>query len=79
MYDRDAKGSIHQGQVPGELHEVTVNLIPKSWDAANETAAKLGLTRTEVINRGLQAYAWLEQQAADGAEVLVRQDGETTG
>jgi len=66
-----------RAEAPGELHKVTVNLTQKSWDAANETAALLGLSRTDVINRALQAYAWLEQQAADGAEVLVQQDGET--
>ena len=62
---------------PVELHKVTVNLIPKAWEAANETAALLGLSRTDVINRALQAYAYLEAAIAAGSEILVRPgDGE---
>ena len=56
---------------PGEFHKVTVNLIPKSWDAANETAERLGLSRTDVINRALQAYAFLEQATAEGAQIVI--------
>jgi hypothetical protein len=54
------------------MHKVTVNLIPKAWAAAEGTAERLRLTRTDVINRALQAYAYLEEQAAAGSEVLVR-------
>jgi hypothetical protein len=54
-----------------EFHKVTVNLIPKAWDAANETASLLGLSRTDVINRALQAYAFLEQAVAEGAQIVV--------
>ena len=61
-----------QATVPVEYHKVTVNLIPKAWDAANETATRLGLSRTDVINRALQAYAFIEQVTAGGSEVLVR-------
>ena len=62
----------------GELHKVTVNLIPKAWDAANETSAWTGLTRTDVINRALQAYAWMERETARGGEILIRsKDGVT--
>jgi hypothetical protein len=61
------------------LHRVTVNLIQLAWDAANETAAQKGLTRTDVINRALQVYAYFERRIADGDEVLIRsRDGELT-
>ena len=55
------------------FRKVTVNLIPKAWDAAEDAAERLRLTRTDVINRALQAYAFLEEQIAGGATVLVRQ------
>ena len=54
-----------------EFHKVTVNLIPKAWEAANETATLLGLSRTDVINRALRAYAFLEQAVAGGAQIVV--------
>lgn len=60
-----------QTMSPAEFHKVTVNLIPKAWDAANETAERLGLSRTDVINRALQAYAFLEQAVAEGAQIVV--------
>ena len=61
------------------LHRVTVNLIQSAWDAANETAAQKGLTRTDVINRALQVYAYFERRIADGDEVLIRsKDGGLT-
>jgi hypothetical protein len=60
-----------------ELHKITVKLIPRAWDAANETATLLGLTRTDVINRALQMYAYFERRIADGSEVFIRsKDGE---
>jgi len=54
------------------VHKVTVNLIPKAWTAAAEAAKRLGLSRTDVINRALQAYGFLEEQIAAGAVVLIR-------
>ena len=60
------------------LRKITVNLIPKAWEAAEDTADRLSLTRTDVINRALQAYAFLEEQIAGGATVLIRHpDGAT--
>ena len=70
MYNRCMKDGKTASSV--ETHKVTVNLIPKAWEAANATATLLGLSRTDVINRALQAYAFLEQATADGSEVLVR-------
>jgi len=55
-----------------ELHKVTVNLIPRAWAATEETAALLGLSRTDVINRALQVYAFFEQELAAGSVLLVR-------
>jgi hypothetical protein len=60
------------GRTPVDLHKVTVNLIPKAWEAVNETAARLGLSKTDVINRALQSYAYFDQVTADGGEVFVR-------
>ncbi len=74
MYDRCMVDTQSDGPAGStvEHHKVTVNLIPKAWEAANETASLLGLSRTDVINRALQAYAFFEQVVAAGSEVLVR-------
>jgi hypothetical protein len=53
-------------------HEFVVRLIPKAWTALEETAERLGLSKTDVANRALQAYAFLEEEMAAGAEVVLR-------
>ena len=74
MYD----SCMSDGKETGTIHKITVNLIPQAWTAAEETAARLSLTKTDVINRALQAYAFFEQEIANGSEVLIRsRDGDT--
>ena len=70
LYNRCMEDS--QAAGTAESRKVTVNLIPRAWEAANETAALLGLSRTDVINRALQAYAFFEKTAAEGSQILVR-------
>lgn len=40
-----------------ELTKLTVNMTPTAMDALNETADRLGDTRTETLNRAIQLYA----------------------
>lgn len=56
----------------GNLHKVTVNLTGRSWAAANLAAESTGLSRTDVINRAIQVYAYLEHETAQGGEVYVK-------
>lgn len=58
-----------------DLHKVTVNLIPKADEALQATAERLQLSRTDVINRALQAYGYLEETIANGGDVLIRPKG----
>lgn len=39
------------------LTKLTVNLIPAAMEALNNTAERLGDTRTDTVNRALQLYA----------------------
>jgi hypothetical protein len=55
-----------------DYEAVTVALIPAARAAVTQTAGRTGLSETDVINRALQAYAYLEEQVAAGSEVLVR-------
>lgn len=52
-------------------------LVPKAQEALDETAERLGLSKTDVINRAVQAYAFLEEQMAAGAKILVQRGGAT--
>lgn len=58
-----------------ELHRVTVNLIPKAWDAVEKTAAREGLNKTDVINRAVQVYGFVSEVVAANGELYVREAG----
>lgn len=60
-----------------ETRRVSAILIPRAQDALDQTAKRMGLTRTDVVNRALQAYAFLEEQMTAGATILIRRDGVT--
>ena len=51
---------------------ITVTLTPKA-SAALAAACGPGRGKTDVVNRALQAWAFLEEQAAAGCAVLIRQ------
>lgn len=60
-----------------EPRRTSVSLIPRAQEALDATAERTGLSKTDVINRALQAYAFLEEQHADGAKILVRRGDST--
>lgn len=53
------------------VDRLNVALIPKGAAAMAQLEASLGLTKTDITNRALSAYAWLEQQTAEGARIVV--------
>jgi len=55
-----------------DRERVTVALAPKAAAALAALCAG-GLSKTDAVNRALQVHAFLEEQAADGGEVLIRQ------
>lgn len=56
---------------------VAFKLIPLAETALDKAVTLTGHSRTDVINRALQAYAFLEEQRAAGNELLVRSDDVT--
>lgn len=60
-----------------DQRRITVGLNPRAQEALDQTAERMGLSKTEVVNRALQAYAYLEERTASGATILVRR-GTTT-
>lgn len=55
-----------------ETRRTTVILVPKAQEALDKTVERTGLSKTDVINRAVQAYAFLEREAAAGAKILVQ-------
>ncbi|RFU41715.1 hypothetical protein DZF91_10365 [Actinomadura logoneensis] len=61
---------------PGTRERVTVNLTAKGAAALSELMRLTGDTKTDVINRALGVYAYLETVEQEGGKVYVReQDG----
>ncbi|MEV4253912.1 hypothetical protein AB0J52_12185 [Spirillospora sp. NPDC049652] len=73
--DQSRDQSAH-GEGPGARERVTVNLTAKGAAALTELMRLTGDTKTDVINRALGVYAYLESVTQEGGKVYVReQDG----
>lgn len=57
------------------LERINVNLVPRAGRALEQAMALTEGTKTDVINRALQLYAYIEQVMHDGGAVFV-QDAE---
>ncbi|MFE2392233.1 hypothetical protein ACFXC0_26255 [Streptomyces althioticus] len=50
----------------------SVTLVPPAVEAINKLVEATGLTKTDVINRAVQIYAFLEERMGEGNEVVLR-------
>lgn len=72
--DQPAQGRAPaNGRAHGTLERVTVNLTPRSVKALEEVVAITQDTKTDVINRSLQVYAYLEKILQGGGAVYLRE------
>lgn len=55
-----------------DLQRVTVNLITKSSDSLDRLASRSGMSKTDVINRALQLYDFIDTEIATGKQILIR-------
>jgi hypothetical protein len=68
-----SKGSAHKGGPP--LERITVNLTERSARALEATAALTTETKTEVINKALQFYAYARELLENEGALYVREPG----
>lgn len=57
------------------LERVTVNFIPRAAAALTNGMRITGDSKTDFINRAVQALAFLEEQASQGGHLLIREPG----
>lgn len=55
-----------------ELLRMTINLTAMAAQALNELQQKLELSKTDVINRAVQVYAFIEKEDSKGKELYLR-------
>lgn len=61
-----------------ELTRLTVNLTPKSDTALTNLAERTDLNRTDLVNRALQLYDYVDKATDAGHQLLLlKPDGET--
>lgn len=64
-------------ETPGHVDRVNVNLTKRAAQTLEALVAENAATKTDVINRAILAYAFLENEVGKGNEVLIRtSDGE---
>ena len=58
---------------------ITVALIPKVEQDLQSLRGRTGLSKTDIVNRALSLYEFIDQQLHEGGEVLIRNSdtGET--
>ena len=51
---------------------ITVALIAKAAEDLKRTQARTGLSKTDIVNRALSLYEFLDESLAGGSEILLR-------
>lgn len=51
---------------------VTVALVPKAASDLQKAVERTGLSKTDIVNRAISLYEYLDARVSDGAELLVR-------
>jgi predicted transcriptional regulator len=60
--------------VSEEKPVVSVRLTPKSIRCLDALAQRNGMTKTDVINRALQIYDYIDAEQAEGRQILCRDE-----
>jgi hypothetical protein len=54
---------------------ITVALVAKAAADLLRTHSRTGLSKTDIVNRALSLYEFIDAELHDGAELIVRRDG----
>jgi hypothetical protein len=55
---------------------VTVALVPKAATDLQSTHERTRMSKTDIVNRAVSLYEFVETEMSAGAELIVRRDGE---
>ena len=61
------------------VDRITVALVPKASEGLQHLTATTGLSKTDVVNRAITLYEYIDSQLADGRDLILRdaKTGET--
>jgi hypothetical protein len=58
---------------PGVTERITVNLTPKAADGLRRLQERTGLSKTDLINRAVLVYEFIESHLSAGYDLLIRE------
>jgi len=61
------------------MPRITVALTPDTATRLDELTARTGLSKTDLVNRAVQVYEFIDAETRAGSQILIRDtDGATT-
>jgi hypothetical protein len=60
---------------PAPVDRVTVALIPKAANDLQSLHDRTGLSKTDLVNRAISLYEFVDAELATGSELIIRRDG----
>ena len=71
--EKDARQKQQQQSSPPQSTErITVALIPKAASDLQSLQERSGLSKTDLVNRAIALYEFIDAQLREGKEVLIR-------
>jgi hypothetical protein len=64
--------SADRAERPATAERITVSLIQKAADDLQRTMERTGWSKTDIVNRALSLYEYLDSRLAAGDDLLVR-------
>ena len=72
--DKDVKEG-GGGRTPPVFDRITVALVPKAAKELQLLQDRTGLSKTDIVNRAISLYEFVDAEQGAGADLIVRRDG----
>jgi hypothetical protein len=63
------------GPAPSVIDRITVALVAKAAADLQVIQDRTGLSKTDIVNRAISLYEFIDSELSEGAELIVRRDG----
>jgi hypothetical protein len=73
--DESAIDSAEATRAPRVATRITVSLAAKAADDLQRIVIRTHLSHTDIVNRAVSMYEFIDSELAEGAELIVRKDG----
>lgn len=68
-------GAARQSKPPAAADRITVSLVAKALADLERTQDRTAQSKTDIINRAISVYEFIDAELSEGAEIIVRRDG----